>query len=76
MSLNPCCSGRWYRSNGIQKLQVIGSTVLILVVVEDGIGVLCVMCEINQNLIVLILVVVEDGIGAKVRTVSVEDRGS
>ena len=36
--LNPCCSGRWYRS--VKSLQTLQSNphVLILVVVEDGIG--------------------------------------
>ena len=37
--LNPCFSGRWYRSETGRNQMVYANLVLILVLVEDGIGV-------------------------------------
>ena len=59
-SLNPCCSGRWSRTFHLD-FPLSSLTVLILVVVEDG------LVRINphdpsKSLNVLILVVVEDGL--------------
>ena len=60
--LNPCFSGGWSRSacNARKRKR---TRVLILVLVEDGLGVL-VPAEKADNTIVLILVLVEDGLGA------------
>ena len=34
--LNPCCSGRWSRTNGLNEETMTDIIVLILVVVDDG----------------------------------------
>ena len=58
--LNPCCCGRW--SQSVQEVsQDGGQTVLILVVVEDGLREIHRLDYRNVN-VVLILVVVEDGL--------------
>ena len=36
--LNPCCSGRWSRREGLHRCSGAVHVVLILVVVEDGLG--------------------------------------
>ena len=36
MGLNPCCSGRWSRTQDIIKVANKAMDVLILVVVDDG----------------------------------------
>ncbi len=36
--LNPCSSGRWSRRHLLSQLKVLLLTVLILVLVEDGLG--------------------------------------
>ena len=60
-SLNPCCSGRWSRTNLALRQVSMGAAVLILVVVEDGL--VPANGSANMNLRnVLILVVVEDGL--------------
>ena len=61
--LNPCCSGRWSRSS-LKYIEVQSETiVLILVVVEDGLGGRRAFTQEEINEVVLILVVVEDGLG-------------
>ena len=60
-SLNPCCSGRWSRTNVDRNTGAIDYSVLILVVVEDGL----VHNRFAHTMVcedVLILVVVEDGL--------------
>ena len=60
--LNPCFSGGWSR----RREKVIGEpyyTVLILVLVEDGLGGTG-RVTLNGCTLVLILVLVEDGLGA------------
>ncbi len=59
--LNPCSSGRWSRSEYEQFLNL-NYEVLILVLVEDGLGGLLVK-RICSCFLVLILVLVEDGLG-------------
>ena len=63
-SLNPCFSGRWFRSGVKRSQPTLQSTVLILVLVEDGFG-----ANIGITWCftwaVLILVLVEDGFGGK-----------
>ena len=61
-SLNPCFSGGWSRSVQIVINAQIWE-VLILVLVEDGLGVRenSILCA--ERLYVLILVLVEDGLG-------------
>ena len=61
IGLNPCCSGRWSRTQFQLKSRVLQCLVLILVVVEDG------LVPYGQRVgkgfnRVLILVVVEDGL--------------
>ncbi len=60
--LNPCCNGRWSRT--IVVFSLIGglAVVLILVVMEDGLGLDGLKFGICF-LMVLILVVMEDGLG-------------
>ena len=60
-SLNPCCSGRWSRTMLHLMVSFVMLTVLILVVVEDGLVQL--PQKASQHIpCVLILVVVEDGL--------------
>ena len=68
--LNPCFTGRWYRSipAGI-SYQLATKEVLILVLLEDGIGALSDVNKIVSEE-VLILVLLEDGIGAVARSPS------
>ena len=62
-SLNPCFSGGWSRSTSAWEILCPPLIVLILVLVEDGLG------EYLRKLVrsivttVLILVLVEDGLG-------------
>ena len=62
-SLNPCFSGGWSR-RGVKIANHLGLTVLILVLVEDGLGEA--QKKASQAALdeVLILVLVEDGLGA------------
>ena len=60
--LNPCFSGRWFRSKRHYKKYGCDDWVLILVLVEDGFGVMIVLLGVLIT-IVLILVLVEDGFG-------------
>ena len=61
-SLNPCFSGGWSRRHTPRVLHVFYSRVLILVLVEDGLG--APKNYIYGNIrCVLILVLVEDGLG-------------
>ena len=62
LSLNPCCSGRWSRT--VQEAVVEGQeyTVLILVVVDDGLVLLHARISMCASIKVLILVVVDDGL--------------
>ena len=61
--LNPCFSGGWSRRmpEGIPTIE--NWTVLILVLVEDGLGEVEVKDVRSVNVRVLILVLVEDGLG-------------
>ena len=62
-SLNPCFSGGWSRSFMSSYWISLSTWVLILVLVEDGLGVKY-FKPTKESLIVLILVLVEDGLGA------------
>ena len=61
--LNPCCSGRWSRRICHEEIWRYQIPVLILVLVEDGLGELSFKHILNYSRQVLILVVVEDGLG-------------
>ena len=61
-SLNPCCCGRWSQSLISRTLSKNLPTVLILVVVEDGLREGTVVGCVKIKRSVLILVVVEDGL--------------
>ena len=63
-SLNPCCSGRWSRTEFVEGVTNELVMVLILVVVEDGLVRLILPLATHQER-VLILVVVEDGLVLK-----------
>ena len=41
--LNPCCSGRWSRTQAVHARSVLDTEVLILVVVEDGLVLVALM---------------------------------
>ena len=58
--LNPCCSGIWSRTS-LCPTAIIHDRVLILVVVEYGLGHLS--ATVSRDMKVLILVVVEYGLG-------------
>ena len=61
MSLNPCCSGRWSSTAMVMAAINAAKTVLILVVVDDGLVRMKIQLrELSLN--VLILVVVDDGL--------------
>ena len=62
LCLNPCFSGRWFRSEAQQGFSEESGRVLILVLVEDGFGVVADSWHIANGQ-VLILVLVEDGFG-------------
>ena len=62
--LNPCFSGGWSRSCSCTRLQRYCNVVLILVLVEDGLGDLAALPNTTTPKRVLILVLVEDGLGA------------
>ena len=62
LSLNPCCSGRWSRRS-VLMFCLKKCRVLILVVVEDGLGEYDPYEAWHPSAKVLILVVVEDGLG-------------
>ena len=61
LSLNPCCSGRRSRTGSSEHL-LWRQTVLILVVVEDGLVQLYAKMNATFLQSVLILIVVEDGL--------------
>ena len=61
--LNPCFSGGWSRSIGYIVCKFTLSNVLILVLVEDGLGETVETYDIENYVLVLILVLVEDGLG-------------
>ena len=61
--LNPCCSGRWSRRRDSLVYWKRNQCVLILVVVEDGLGETEAKNKVYNPQAVLILVVVEDGLG-------------
>ena len=63
VSLNPCFSGGWSRSIGIAISNAEHCLVLILVLVEDGLGGCEKKSKQNRSKRVLILVLVEDGLG-------------
>ena len=62
MGLNPCCSGRWARTNVVLEGKSREFIVLILVVVEDGLVLVSMQANQLDEMDVLILVVVEDGL--------------
>ncbi len=62
-SLNPCFSGGWSRRQLRRVYRPGRSTVLILVLVEDGLGARLASAN-DKRYVVLILVLVEDGLGA------------
>ena len=59
--LNPYCSGRWSRTKADGAIKM-GLTVLILIVVEDGLVHVDDAVKIINEKGVLILIVVEDGL--------------
>ena len=61
--LNPCFSGRWSRREEIPLLPTKEGRVLILVLVEDGLGGTVTRTITLPSVTVLILVLVEDGLG-------------
>ena len=61
MSLNPCCSGQWSRTQLRIAYAADNSKVLILVVVDNGLVHVAGTLE-NQECVVLILVVVDNGL--------------
>ena len=65
--LNPCFSGGWSRSIFNTDFVTLDRIVLILVLVEDGLGV-SINCFRIYYFEVLILVLVEDGLGASAET--------
>ena len=58
--LNPCCDGRWSRTS-VRKYKRHTDSVLILVVMEDGLVHTTEMLN-RAKVTVLILVVMEDGL--------------
>ena len=63
MGLNPYCLGGWSRSY-LPVSVVLGQlSVLILIVLEDGLGDLLVLQGDRTLWLVLILIVLEDGLG-------------
>ena len=62
-SLNPCCSGIWSRTAVRKHRRSYRQYVLILVVVEYGLGLIKAYDAYNKATEVLILVVVEYGLG-------------
>ena len=63
-SLNPCFSGGWSRSTKSAVVVDDECVVLILVLVEDGLGG-TILAAPDTDTAVLILVLVEDGLGAR-----------
>ena len=63
--LNPCFSGGWSRRVGSCGQYIHRVCVLILVLVEDGLGGLGQLAGCEKIFTVLILVLVEDGLGAR-----------
>ena len=59
--LNPCCNGQWSRTTAKKKLSMTEHTVLILVVMEDGL-VRRRLRPSKRRFLVVILVVMEDGL--------------
>ena len=74
-SLNPCCSGRWSRRREKCQKHLRAVIVLILVVVEDGLGA-SILNPREKKKFVLILVVVEDGLGVKTNSDSTMEKTS
>ena len=66
--LNPCFSGGWSRSKSKRNNLTNIIEVLILVLVEDGLGVVREGNILSQSK-VLILVLVEDGLGVHKRAI-------
>ena len=64
LSLNPCFSGGWSRSAKYETQKAATVKVLILVLVEDGLGGSAQGAVSSNVAQVLILVLVEDGLGA------------
>ena len=62
-SLNPCFSGGWSRSPRVEGRNHGEKRVLILVLVEDGLGDALLATASDEDKAVLILVLVEDGLG-------------
>ena len=67
-SLNPCCNGRWSRTELNKIRKTAGRSVLILVVMEDGLVHMRSDSTLVSCLAVLILVVMEDGLVLEART--------
>ena len=63
--LNPCCSGIWSRTLPSMTFSMLRCQVLILVVVEYGLG-QAEQCLNEEEIFVLILVVVEYGLGPQI----------
>ena len=76
VGLNPCCNGRWSRTVFKNIVGVEVATVLILVVMEDGL-VHDFMLKFHNDLRyqVLILVVMEDGL-VQIMKISVKGGGA
>ena len=62
MCLNPYCSGRWSRTNWSKPNWRAPFSVLILIVVEDGLVQFKKISDREEQKPVLILIVVEDGL--------------
>ena len=62
ISLNPCCNGRWSRTDVSLNDKLKEWNVLILVVMEDGLVLKDQSPRIFERWAVLILVVMEDGL--------------
>ena len=73
-SLNPCFSGGWSRSAIIIGVIAYFCLVLILVLVEDGLGGQRYAAS-SKNATVLILVLVEDGLGVKTWKITIHGFG-
>ena len=62
-SLNPCFSGCWSRTRRVIDTLNLDTAVLILVLVDVGLGLVEALCDKADALIVLILVLVDVGLG-------------
>ena len=71
MCLNPYCSGQWSRTDGTSESKCVKLTVLILIVVDNG---LVLINEANSDIAddVLILIVVDNGLVQDYRGFKIE----